>query len=135
MKWYLCISSCLSKLQSNVRKKDDVSHFRKKVIRIMFHINKLKRRWRWNLHVALHLWKYIYYSKLSNRCFFFKIRINKKKKKIFMNVYVKNIKKDNKTKITSGLGTIAKKKSCKGLRFAMIGILGFSVHTMSISVQ
>lgn len=52
-----------------------------------------------------------------------------------MNVYVKNIKKENKTKITSGLGTIAKKKSCKGLRFAMIGNLGFSVHTMSISVQ
>lgn len=51
-----------------------------------------------------------------------------------MNVYVKNIKKDNKIKIILGLGIIVKKKLCKGLWFVMIGILGFFVYMMFISV-
>lgn len=67
--------------------------------------------------------------------FFFQDKNKQKKEEDFYECLCKKYKKDNKTKITSGLGTIAKKKSCKGLRFAMIGILGFSVHKMSISVQ
>lgn len=41
---------------------------------------------------------HILYSKLSNRWVFFQDKNKQKKKKIFMNVYVKNIKKTIKPK-------------------------------------